>query len=81
MNQTNKEAMWEFLRGAGLTVLVLLLFLGFLSALGEFDPKPAERFRVIDTYSNCAIVEYTPPNRAQSVMFLDCGNAHLSERE
>ena len=81
MHQSNRDEMWEFFRGAGLTVLVLLIFLGFLSALGEFDPKPAERFRVIDTYSNCAIVQYNPPDRAESVYFLDCGNAHLSERE
>ena len=70
--QSDKEAMWEFVRGASLTLVVLLIFLGFLSALGEFDPKPAEKFAIVDNYSGCAVVKYTPPNRAESVYFLDC---------
>ena len=72
MYDSNRAAAIEFVRGAGFVILVMGIFFGFILTLGEFDPKPAEKFEVVDDYSGCAVVKYTPPKRAESVYFLDC---------
>ena len=72
MYDSNRAAAVEFVRGAGFVILVMGLFFGFILTLGEFDPKTAEKFEVVDHYGTCAVVKYTPPKRAESVYFLDC---------
>ena len=72
MYDSDRVAAIEFARGAGFVILVMGLFLVFLLTLGEFKPKPAEKFEVVDHYGTCAVVKYTPPKRAESVYFLDC---------
>ena len=72
MYQSDKEAAIEFIRGAGFVILVMGIFFGFILTLGEFDPKPAEKFVVEGAYKGCEIVKYTPPKRAESVFFLHC---------
>jgi hypothetical protein len=70
--ESNKEAAIEFVRGVVFVLLVMGVFFGFILTLGKSDPKPAEKFAVVDNYSGCAVIKYTPPNRAESVYFLDC---------
>ena len=72
MYDSDRAAAIEFVRGAGFVILVMGLFFGFILTLGEFDPKPAEKFVVEDFYKGCDVVRYTPPKRAESVYFLDC---------
>jgi hypothetical protein len=33
-----------------------------------------QKFEVMDTYKNCEVVRYTPPNSARYHYFLDCAN-------
>lgn len=71
--ESNKDALREFLRGAAFTVLVMGGFVGVLLVVGMPSEKVSkERFRVVTNYAGCAVVEFSPPNRAQSVFFLDC---------
>ena len=79
MYDSNRAAAIEFVRGAGFVILITGIFFGFVLTLGKSDSVPVERFKVIDTYSNCAIVQYNPPSRAESFYFLDCGNQHLEQ--
>ena len=72
MYDSDRAAAIEFARGAGFVILVMGLFLVFLLTLGESEPKPAEKFEVVDHYGTCAVVKYMPPKRAESVYFLDC---------
>ena len=78
---TNKEAFNEFVRAFALTIGILSVFVMFVALVGEPERKSEERFKVVDTYATCAIVQYNPLSRAESVYFLDCQNSHLSERE
>ena len=80
MYQSDREAAIEFVRGAGFVILMTGIFFGFILILGKSDSAPVEKFKVVDNYSGCAVVEYTPPQRAESVYFLDCGNQHLEEK-
>ena len=79
MYDSNKEAAIEFVRGAGFVILITGIFFGFVLTLGKSDSAPVGEFKVVDNYSGCAVVEYTPPQRAESVYFLDCGNQHLEQ--
>lgn len=81
MMQTNKEALREFLRGVTLTIAMTVGIGLVIVSFSKVEKEPEDRFKVVDTYSNCAIVRYRPENRAEDVFFLDCGNFHLSERE
>lgn len=80
MYQSDKEAAIEFVRGAGLVILIMGVFFVFILTLGEFEPKPIEKFEIVDHYGTCAVVRYNPKNRAEGVYFLACGNEnHLRQ--
>lgn len=85
MTKDDKEFLKEFAGGLAIGIGVAGVFVMCVALTGALIGKPEskleDRFKVVDTYSNCAIVRYRPENRAQDVFFLDCGNAHLSERE
>ena len=72
MYDSNKEAAIEFIRGAAVTILVMGVFIGFVLTLGKSDSTPEEKYKVVDHYGTCAVVKYNPPQRAESVYFLDC---------
>jgi hypothetical protein len=70
---TDKEAFREFAKGASFVITVMAvmaLVLGLASTWG--DTEPTEKYKVVDHYGTCAVVKYTPPQRAESVYFLDC---------
>jgi len=72
--QTDREAFWEFARGAIVPTVVLVLFFTFILTLGEPEERarPEERFKVVDTYGPCEVVRYTPKGDARFAYFLDC---------
>ena len=74
---TDKEALIEFLKGAGFVLLVLGTFAFTVGTIGLQSEKPSEKFAVIDHYGTCAVIRYRPEGKAQDVYFLDCGNQHL----
>jgi len=79
MYDSNRAAAIEFVRGAGFVILITGIFFGFVLTLGKSDSAPVQKFKVVDHYGTCAVVQYTPPQRAESVYFLDCGNQHLEQ--
>jgi hypothetical protein len=55
----------------------VMLFLAFLANCGanwlEMQPtEPDRKFKVVDTYEGCDVVQYTPTNAARYSYFLDC---------
>ena len=72
MYDSNKEATIEFVRGAGFVILVMGLFFGFILTLGEFDPKPAQKYEVVDEYKGCDVVRYNRQEEGRYTYFLDC---------
>ena len=60
--------------------VIFFVGLGFLALLMngaanwiEMQPTPVEqRFKVVDTYKGCDVVEYSPTNAARYYYFLDC---------
>ena len=84
MYDSNREAAIEFVRGATTVVGAVVVAVLFIFAVGVTlseipEGKPAEKFKVVVHYGTCAVVQYTPPQRAESVYFLDCGNQHLEQ--
>ena len=60
--------------------VIFFVGLGFLALLMngaanwiEMQPTPVEqRFKVVDTYKGCDVVEYSPTNAARYQYFLHC---------
>ena len=76
---TDREALIEFLKGAGFVLLMLGTFAFIVGTIGMQDEKSSEKFVVTDHYGTCAVVRYRPEGKAQDVYFLDCGNQHLEQ--
>jgi len=67
-----------------LGVALLSLLFGFiifspmLLVIKETSKKtskePSQKFEEVDTYKNCVVIRYTPPNSAHYHYFLDCSN-------
>ena len=74
---TDREALFEFLKGAGFVLLMMGTFAFIVGTISLQNKEPVEKFKVIDTYGTCAIVRYTDPSQ-QWHYFLDCGNQHLN---
>jgi hypothetical protein len=70
--QTNKEAFQEFIRGFGLTFVVLGIFFAFILTLGNPEEQPLEKFKVVDKYGPCDVVRYAPDGSSKHAYFLDC---------
>lgn len=77
---TDREALIEFLKGAGSVLAVLGTFAFIVGTIGLSADKSTEKFKVVDSYGTCAIVRYAPEGKADYVYFLDCGNEHLEKR-
>jgi hypothetical protein len=43
-------------------------------AIKETSKEPSQKFEEVDTYKNCVVIRYTPPNSAHYHYFLDCSN-------
>jgi len=73
MNQSDKEALREFARGATFVIVVMGVVAMFVALLGthETDLTPEQKFQVVDTYRGCDVVRYTDPSNTWHY-FLNC---------
>lgn len=55
--------------------LVVLLY----KAVTSIKIEPAQKFRVVDIYEGCDVVEYNNPRLANAHYFLDCRNGKSVE--
>jgi hypothetical protein len=69
--QTDKEALIEFVRGAIIPTVVLVLFFTFIFTLGGKQEEPTQKFKVVDQYGPCEVVRYTDDTNRWHY-FLDC---------
>ena len=69
--QTDKEAFIEFVRGATIPTVVLVLFFTFIFTLGGKQEEPTQKFKVVDQYGPCEVVRYTDDTNRWHY-FLDC---------
>ena len=72
MTQEDKDALKEFLSGAGIVVFVVGVFILGLILVGQPQNSPEQKFEVVDTYNGCNVVRYTPDYSAKYSYFLDC---------
>lgn len=72
MTDDDKEALREFLSGAGVVIgiVAVISIIGFV-LLNESMEKP-QKFKVVDEYRGCEVVLYAPGNTATYKYFLDC---------
>lgn len=75
MTQDDKEALGEFLRGAGFAAGVVGLLVIIALALGRWDNATAAntgRAEVVDKYRGCDIVRWSQSQLAEYKYFLYC---------
>jgi hypothetical protein len=55
-------------------ILTLLLVMASIHGVLSIDnsKEPPQKFEEVDTYKNCVVIRYTPPNSARYHYFLDC---------
>jgi hypothetical protein len=69
--QTDKEAFWEIVRGGALGLGVVAFFI-FMTVLLTPSQTESEKFKVVDKYQGCSVVQFTPDNSARYAYFLHC---------
>lgn len=72
MTIEDKQALKEFLSGAGVVigisaVLVVIVFVFFNQSVEE-----TQKFKVVDEYKGCEVVRYAPDKTATYKYFLKC---------
>lgn len=72
MTQDDKDALKEFLQGAGMVVFVVVVFILGLILIEQLENPSEQKFEVVDTYNECDVVRYTPGYSARYSYFLDC---------
>ena len=68
---TDREALMEFLKGAGFVLLMLGTFAFIVGTIGMQNKEPAEKYEIVDHYGTCAVVRYTDDSQRWHY-FLDC---------
>lgn len=68
---TDREALIEFLKGAGFVLLMLGTFAFIVGTIGLQNREPQEKYKVVDHYGTCAVVRYTDDTQRWHY-FLDC---------
>jgi hypothetical protein len=57
------------------SVFVLAFLMNTSANWLEMQPtEPDRKFKVVDTYNNCDVIQYTPTNSARYSYFLHCNN-------
>jgi hypothetical protein len=76
MNEEDKYALKEFLRGVGVFIGASVVFIIILIVLAYFasgdKPINSASFEVVDKYKECDIVRYEPHQVAEYKYFLYC---------
>lgn len=74
MTQDDKDALKEFLGGAGFVVLVVGLFILFVILLGQSENPPVEQqsTKVVGQYKECDIIQWYYGPLAEYKYFLYC---------
>ena len=76
MTEDDKQALLEFLRGAGVVVAVVGLFILFVILIGQSQNPPVEQqsTKVVGTYKECDIIQWNYGSLAEYKYFLYCPN-------
>ena len=76
MTEDDKQALLEFLRGAGIVVAVVGAFILLLILLGQSQNPPTESqyTKVVGTYEECDIIQWHYGQLAEYKYFLYCPN-------
>ena len=76
MTEDDKQALLEFLRGAGIVVAVVGAFILLLILLGQSQNPPVEQqsTKVVGTYKGCDIIQWHYGPLAEYKYFLYCEN-------
>ena len=74
MTEDDKQFLKEFLRGAAGVVVVVGLFILFISLLGQSQNPPVEQqsTKVVGTYKECDIIQWHYGPLAEYKYFLHC---------
>ena len=77
--ESNKETLVMFARGVSFIMIVLALFLIFITFFGSFKNKEdshsnSNNFEIVDTYKGCSIIRWTNNQLAEYKYFLHCNN-------
>ena len=73
MTEDDKQFLKEFLRGAGLVVAVMAVFILFIVLSNQtFKPSQPTEPEVVDTYENCDIIRWSTSQMAEYKYFLKC---------
>lgn len=70
-NQTNQEALLEFIRGFAFSTAVIGIFLLLIVFLGSKEEEPLSKFEVVDRYRGCDVIRYTDSTSRWNYL-LDC---------
>ena len=76
MTEDDKQALLEFLRGAGIVVAVVGAFILLLILLGQSQNPPVESqyTKVVGEYKGCDIIQWHYGPLAEYKYFLHCNN-------
>ena len=75
MTQDDKQFLGEFLRGAGIVVAVVGMFILFIVLSNQtFKPSQPTEPTVVDTYKGCDVVRWSTSSMSEYKYFLHCNN-------
>lgn len=75
MTEDDKEFLNEFMRGVAFTFGVIGLLVLFVAIFGTFEETPKEqsnKFKVVDSYKGCDVVQWHYSGLSDYKYFLDC---------
>lgn len=58
----------------GLILIIIWILALIVLILSIFPTPESPKFSVIDTYKECSVVKFIPPEDAKSHYFLDCSS-------
>jgi hypothetical protein len=76
MTEDDKNALKEFLRGAGMTGIIVGVFILFIALLSikQNPPVESQSTKVLGTYKGCDVIEWHYGPLAEYKYFLHCNN-------
>jgi hypothetical protein len=75
MTEDDKNALKEFLRGAGMTGIIVGVFILIIAlSIKENTPVESQSTKVLGTYKGCDVIEWHYGPLAEYKYFLHCNN-------